>query len=137
MSSQTSFARKILDTASTERDGTGSNMVVVYNADEDGWLEKVRFMPGGTCEDAVGTVFLNNGEDQTVSPSSVLLNEGDCIAVTGSATAPLLPVDVDCQCYIEKGNRIFAGITVNQTAGYWCSAFIGKHRSDFHGSNWA
>ncbi len=132
MSRRTEWAKAILVTGNTARDGTGTGVLQVFEAEGPCWVEDIQGLPGSDTTLAVLRAFINNGQNRGEAANNILRGEATAEAQSVSDTAASTPETIVVQTYLRAGDVLYVSTSITQASGGWyISARVGDHRSDF------
>ena len=118
-----------LTAASTAKDGTGANALLIYTADatNGSFIKEILFRAAGTNVATVARVFLNNGSTAATPANNILIGEITLSATTLSEVAALTPYSMPINSPIAASHRLYVCIGTAVAAGYYISAWGGKY----------
>lgn len=127
-----SWGKDKIETLNTNRDGTGT-VVLLHEAKERCWLDRVQLISAGTNVVAVARVFINNGQSSGTAANNILIAEITLPAATTSEDAAQAVQEASIGGYLNPGERVYVAVSKDLTssAGYYGAAILGDHRSDF------
>jgi len=116
-------------TANTNKDGTGTSVVVAFAADatNGGWVERIRFKAAGTNIATVARVWINNGSALSTGNNNILYDELTLPATTLSETAALPTYELPLNFALPPGYRVVTCVATTVAAGYYVSVIGGKY----------
>ena len=127
-------AKQKLETANTNRDGTGTVVEIGTVTADATWLDRVRYQSLGDNAVCVGRLFVNSGQSVGRPENNYPLKETTLAVKTGtSQTAAIAPDEDTLGVLLQPGDKIYACVSIDLTgsAGYMVAVVIGAHRSDF------
>jgi hypothetical protein len=117
-----------ITTANTAKDGTGT-VLLVFTADANngGFLQRIRFRSAGSNITTVARIFINNGLTNATASNNILFDEITLSTTTLSETNSLLTYEVPMNLVLPAGYKIYITIGTTIAAGYYVSAIGGKY----------
>lgn len=113
-------------TANTAKDGTGA-AALIFEADEETYIDKIVWRPAGTNTASAGRVFVNNGGERGQAKNNKLYAEVTLTATTLSEVAAMTGQEIDLNLILPRGFRLFATIGTTVAAGWYVTAVAGDY----------
>ena len=127
MSYQTAAAH--LTAANTSRDGSGANLVKVFEAYEPCYVDRVIFQSLGSNAATVARVFLSSLKTEE---GRTLNREVTLPSTSATEVAGLAAVSLSLGLYLATGQRLYCTVGTAQSAGTDVCAVVGRSHSDFN-----
>lgn len=115
--------------AANDYTGAGANNSLVWTADatNGGFIQRLRFKPGGTNVATVARIFINNGSANATATNNTFYGEVSLQATTAIATAATIDMDYPLNFALPAGFRIFVGYGTATAAGWAVTPISGKY----------
>ena len=121
------WASSIVQSANTTTDLTTGTIYPIFTADttNGGYVQRIRFRPLGSNAATVARVWINNGDDPTISSNNSMWDEIAIALTTVSQTAaqatyelPLnFPLPANYRLYVTLGTVVASGFDVTVIGG--------------------
>lgn len=115
--------------AANDYDGAGANNSLVWTADANngGFIQRLRFKANGTNVATVARIFINNGSTPGTAANNVFIGEISLPATTAIATAATPDLDYPLGFALPPGFRIYVGLGTAVAAGWTVSGVGGQY----------
>jgi hypothetical protein len=119
-----------LTSANTAKDGTGT-VLTVFTADADngGFVNKIRIRAAGTNVATVLRLFINNGSTNATPANNILFDEITLAATTLSEVAALVNNEIPVNFPLPLGYKLNVTIGTAISAGVYVSAVGGSYKA--------
>jgi len=124
----TTFAGTII-TATGDYTGVSGNHQLVFTADANngGYIQKLRFKAIGTNVATVARIYLNNGSTNGTAANNVFYGELSLPASTATNTASTGDIEYPLELALPPGFKIYVGVATTVAAGWICTAVGGQY----------
>lgn len=120
---------QLVTAAAANYDGTSANNSLVFTADatNGGFVQRLRFVAGGTNVATVARIFINNGSANTTATNNVMYGQVSLPATTATNTAATTEIDYPLNIALNPGFRIYIGLATAVAAGWVVTAVGGEY----------
>jgi len=117
----------IVQSANTNKDGTGLATFVFTAGTEGSRIEKIRIANLGTNENCVLRLFVNNGQSNAIADNNALIEELNMSAYSNSNTTAQTIIEYSWEdgLVLPAGYRLMAAVSSNLTSGLKITVFGG------------
>lgn len=116
------WTREPVDTANTNRDGSGT-IVLIGKAVSRVFIDTLVCMPLGTNVATTGAILLNNGNGTADAENTSLIHEKELAATTLGTVVSTDRVIYELGFWMEPGQELYALVHDNQDAGRQFTGF--------------